>query len=291
MIDKGIGLILFFLLSSALFGSGDRDREDQAVLYNRALQLYKSEKYEESGKILTELDFPSDQNLPINRLLLQSALEYRIGEKSARETGDFTGALLSIEKSIGFLKRALELDKGHNVAANNLEMAMKMKEMISLQKETEQKNRQDEDSLQNELDQLKKDQQNLAEENRKESSDHRNQQSDLNNRTESLKNSSEEGEEFKKHMENAERAQQAASEALENGEMEKAGEYQNQAVQHLENAAASISGNESDSPGQEDREEVDRATEQLIQSIIESEKSRTEPTEDLGSGIAVERNW
>lgn len=283
--------LLIFIPGSYLFSSGSTEAPDAGQIYNSALSLYRSGQYVDVESELNKIPAEAGSENEIRNLMLKSASEFRLGEGIAEESGDYTGALMNVDKSIGYLKRVIQLDSSNKVAANNLETAMVYRDELNRQREQEQQTRQSEDSLRSELDQLKEDQQDLADDRNKDSENHKNQQDGMKRRTEDLKNRGEGGSDFRDHMENAEIAQQAASDALRKGENDKAEEFQNEAVEHLESASTSLSGRETGRESSEQSEKQDNESEQLIQSIIDNENRRNDSADQSGSGIAVERNW
>ncbi|MBB6478759.1 DUF4175 family protein [Spirochaeta isovalerica] len=293
---RRVSIILFLLIIPFHFLSARGNYEEQkknVSQFNEALSLYRNRQYEESSDLLENLFF-REEDQEINKLLLQSANHFRIAENSVEETNDLTGAVQRLDDSIGLLKRVLEFDKENTIAANNLEVAMTLKEEWMQQKEEQnpsQDSQQPEQTQKDEAEKLQKEQQQMADDNNKESENHQDAQEELRKRTENLKDHTEQGSPERQSLENAVDAQEKAEQALEEGNSAAAREQQNEAAQHLADAVRNLSqGSEEDTSGYNENE-TDSAGDQLIQSIIDNELNRDENSENTGNGIAVERNW
>ncbi|RQW05930.1 MAG: DUF4175 family protein [Calditrichaeota bacterium] len=281
-------MILNICFFQEIYSGGLVDRNaGQTEQYNQALELYLDGNYVESSEILENVFFKNTHR-EIDKLLLQSANHYRMGEKDAQVEKDVTGAVDSLNKSIGLLKRVIELDRENKTARNNLERAMLLREKLLEQQEISD---QSEQSPQEQAEQLQKEQNQMAENQDKGNQEHMNSQEDLRRRTEELKDKSEPDSPESQSLEKAVEAQKEAEEALTEGDLEKAGDKQSEAAGYLQEAAEKMaSGNDRPAEIPEQHDGSDHE-DQLIQSIIDSEFDRDTSSDETGSGVTVERNW
>lgn len=294
MISKITVIFLLLILPFSLFSSGAQDSQSATEIYNRSLEQYRAGEWEESLSTLEGFAPGQDRELNLKELELRSALNYRMAEAKASEGSELEEALKNIDSTIGDLSRMLEMEPEHSAAANNLEMALKLKESLNRQsREQSQSSSSSEESLQDELEQLANEQRDLAGDESKENEDHKEEQNDLNRSTEDLSNrANQDDSSFNENLDKARDAQQQASEALQQGDFEEASEKQNEAADYLEQALAELQGDQngeesSDSLSDSEQSESD----DLIQAILESEIDRDSDNQSEGDGIAVERNW
>jgi len=282
-------IILYPLLN--IWAGGSPDGENLMVeRYNQALQLYGEGKFGESLQLLEKLQFGKDGD-EIDKLLLQSASQFRMGESLAEREGDLIGALIDIDSSIGLLQRVLELDGENSTAANNIEVLLNYRQKLQEQQEQQKRSSQSDSSPQDQAKELQHQQEQMAEDQNKQSDQHKESQKGLREETEQLMDKTEQGSPEREDLEKAVQSQYEAEKALEEGENDKAEEKQREASRNLQNAVDKMSRKEED--GQtappEDSGENDR--EQVLQSILDNENNHKEKSDTTGSGITVERNW
>lgn len=277
-------VFLIFILISPLSATGQSEGSGD---FNQALEHYNNEEFDESLSLL-ENHSPLTRDRDLNRLRLLSANTYQMAKRSG-DVQDFSNALNHINRSIGYLTRILELEGSEVRDKNNLEIALKYKEVLENQEASSQDSSQNNQSVEDELNDLANEQENLAQDSDKSSEEHQQSQQELNNRTEELSNkSNQDSSDFQDEMEKAREAQNKASEAMSEGRFDEAGQHQQEAANHLQRAQARFS--EQKNENKEDKSED--MSDQLIQSILDNERdSNPEDQVNRGTGIAVERNW
>jgi len=271
-------------------GGSDDGRKNQVERYNQALQLYGEGSFEKSSQLLDDLHFP-EQKKQIDKMLLQSASRYRMGENLAEREGDLSGALIHIDNSIGFLQRVLELDGDNPAASNNIEILLNYRQKLLDRQEQQNRSGQSEQSPQDQADELRRAQEQMAEDQNKQSDQHKESQKELREKTEQLRDETEQGSPQREDLEEAVQSQKEAEEAIEKGERKMAEEKQREAAQYLREAVEKMAGPSGESQTVPDDDSGTKDREEILQSILDREESRNEKSDATGRGITVEKNW
>lgn len=275
------------LISFPLYPSGNGEKTSYEESFNQSLEHYHNGEWDTSLQLLNQL--PQG----VEKLELISSIYYKMAEQKMNQGNEIETALKNVKSSIGNLSRVLEINPESASAANNLEMALLLKEKLQDMAREQTQSNSGEETLQDELEQLAQNQRELAQDSAKEDQDHKENQEDLNNATEELNNRANQDDSgFNENLDKAREAQNEASEALENGDFNEASTKQNEAADYLEQALNQLMEETSGDEGTvEKTDSEEKEGDELIQSILETEKERDSENKQSGEGIAVERNW
>lgn len=286
--------IALFVISFSSMASGSMELDKNQIKFNEALESYNQSDFQKTEELLNEMTVDISENIKKKALTLNGNNAFQMSEEFLQNPGETEQALESIEKSIGYYKRILQLSEQNENVSHNLELAMLKRKEILSQSEDEQQQQQEDQSTGDQLDELQKKQENLASDSQKGADDHKSSQSDVREETSDLKKSIPlENEELRDQLQKAEDNQNKALEALEQKDFEKAGDYQDRAVEALKNASDSLDGERGQeaSESTENSEKPENQRDEIAKSIIESENSRETSSETTGEGFAVDRNW
>jgi len=96
-----------------------KNEKDPYLFYNFGLTLYRAERYDEAIRVFQSLDAMDNKDLQSKAALQMGNIQYRLAQKLLLpKTKNPAGAILSMERSLGYYQRANEVKASKESTAN-----------------------------------------------------------------------------------------------------------------------------------------------------------------------------